>query len=842
MPDLITVNVSPTPSGQGAATTNAFGVQSIRGSFAWSGTPSQATITFVDNGAAAFTGQFIEISLGNHYFAGLCQSDTGNVSSKGGLREMLFVDLREFLKWDYVYCAFNMPIRRWVNGVWKKRWWHVYPSDFDTMTKTFTDTPLAAWQIVGALFTAPTVGSPWAWNLTGNGMFPGGLMNQPVFSFDCLTGVRLDAALNDISARGGLVFTLDAKRGAPYRLVWMRKGYGLVPVLPPFDWPPNSDDRRIGLSLSGNATNIRVIGERNRYQVLNVPLTPDWNRAWEAFVLPDALYLDIFNNEKDPQSGVPYNSFPNDPENWIGANAAKVRSLQITVAEYVAMRNARPSADGDQFIDRKKFSGRSRMDMPAALYIATLLYRAYVPAVTGITNRNGHLIGLDSVNILDAMPCMVTYDPVTGTMEADPSTLTDGNGLAIVQGTMFGQDLFELVKPERISGAFFSANNRPWGAVSFQIDDSGEGQRFIIFEQPCFTSENLLTTVGGYQVLNAAATLAPATAQAALTFELEPYSYWEGTYPNVSRDRAEYVSGLFAELVGTAGNYVEIPYGNGYLADDQASQIAQSLLLCQYTYISGGYRNIQANSPLGTPLTSIIDRVDVDFNPRGFMELVDFTTERERATFEPERDLERRTLQNSLFPGQDKLRRETREFQRLGAGLRSLAPAQRDQFIQFLKGNLDYNVIPTRFDPEFGDIPAGQLVSVGIPIFKPPTDTSTNPPTNTLATYPSDVDPSFDSVFLGVTSTHNQNANGIIYVVTGGETLAWVQGPIKVNDQIGADPDGYADYDTTNVAYLMANTQAPVGTAMQAITDTNVHLIKVYLTPGGGSGGSTWLP
>lgn len=832
--ELIQINVKPAPRGQGGVFSNTFGVQSIRGSFAWGGSPSQATIVFAQNGAPNLVGQLMEIKLGGHYFAGICKNDSAVDGSHGRLREVVFSDLREFLTWDYIHAQFNMPVRRWINGVWRKRYYHIFPSDFDTHTKTFTDRPLLASEILGLVFTAPTVGSPWTWNLTGNGLFPDGLMNYPVFAMDAYSGVRLDAFLNDLSERGGLVFTLDPVAGNNYRLVWMRKGYGLIPVLPPFTWPANSDERRLGVALSGNATNVRVVGERNRYLVLNVPLAPDWNGAWEQFLNADALFLDLFENEKDPVSGVAYNNFPNDPGQWQGANAAKVRALQITVGEYVQLRNAR-SGDGGQFADYKKFGGRSRIDMPAALYISSLLFRAYVPALTAVPNVNGQNLSLDSVNILDALPCRVTYDPVTGAMTADPTTLADGNGLGLVRGTMFGQDLFELVDPERVTADFFSATNRPWAAAPFSVDDSGEGQRFIIFEQPCFTSENLLKAVNGFQVLNAAATVTGATAQAALTFELEPFSYWRGTYPNVSRDRVEYVSGLCAEYVGPVGSYQEILFANGMTAQDQADQVARSLLLGQYTYVSGGYRLAQRDKPLATMLDSIIDRVEVDFSPNGFIEVVDFTTERQRRHFEPERDLERRTVQNTLFPGQQQLRQSLREYQRLGAGLKGMTPGLMNRFVQFLKGNFEPDARPVWFDPTGSvTVPSNGLVKVGTPIFGPVLTASGDDVLNTRATYPPNISGT-SYVFQGVVIRDGEPAKYPFHVQTTGTALALVKGPVALLDAVGLDPSGYPDYANSG-AWLIKNTGQPVGQALQVIADASVQLIKVRL--GVASGGS----
>lgn len=467
----IIVSTAAPPRNSGSEKPKTLNPQSMRGSFAWGGSPSQITLVYIGT-APVTVGALVTIEAGAHLFAGLCKSDLSVTSSRANTRELVFSDLREFLQWDYVFCAFNMPVRRLVNGVWKKRYWHIYPADFNTFTRTWTDVPLAAFEIVSALFSAPTVGSPWVWNLTGNGLFPYGVMNQPVFNFDCLTGVRLDAALNDISDRGGLVYTHDPVPSAYYRLVWTRKGYGQVPFNNPAlvgpgsstPFPDGADEQRSGLALSGHATNIRIVGARNRYQVLNLPLTPYWNPAWEEFLTNDALFLDIFENEVDPVSGAAYTDFPDDPEQWKGSYAAKVRSLEITVGEYVNMRNAR-LGDGDQFADLRKYSGRNRMDMPAALYISNLVFRAYVPNVPGITNLAGETVPLDSVAIADAMPCRVNYDPLTGQMTSVVDELIDGNGVAIVKGTAFGQDLFKLVDPERITSTLFSANSRPWTQV-----------------------------------------------------------------------------------------------------------------------------------------------------------------------------------------------------------------------------------------------------------------------------------------------------------------------------------------------------------------------------------------
>ena len=81
--------------------------------------------------------------------------------------------------------------------------------------------------------------------------------------------------------------------------MFTRKGYGLLPL--PF--PTNSDGRREGLALTENPWNICVLGERNKYQYLNVAMVADWASPWEQFLDVELFVKDIFDNETDPISG-----------------------------------------------------------------------------------------------------------------------------------------------------------------------------------------------------------------------------------------------------------------------------------------------------------------------------------------------------------------------------------------------------------------------------------------------------------------------------------------------------------------------------------------------------------
>ena len=181
------------------------------------------------------------------------------------------------------------------------------------------------------------------------------------------------------------------------------------------------------------------------------------------------------------------------------------------MAEYAALA-------GQQFADGRKYAGRWRMDMPCALYISQLLLRAFRPAAgfvftnaaqsdEGAFSANA-AIPLTSLDIADRMLCRVYQaDPTDGTMQFDLATPADGNGYAIVQGYQVGADLFKTIGSAQFNLDFFKNVTGVWSHVPFQIDDSGEGVRFIIFDEPVIVSDDLVVGVDRHAVINADFTL-----------------------------------------------------------------------------------------------------------------------------------------------------------------------------------------------------------------------------------------------------------------------------------------------------------------------------------------------
>jgi hypothetical protein len=843
----VTVKVGDGLLGPARQASVEFVAQALKGTFAWGAAPGTATITYaVIAGAPSpadgvVTGADVRIFFGNHYFAGLCTRDVLEATAEGGeIRTLEFADYRAALEWNFIFAVFNKQDVRLINGTRVKRYKHMLPADWDAGTWTYTNTAYTAGQIVEFILSfrahgvkggveRGTVGLPWEWDFTGGGEFPGGVLGFPIYDVDFFGGRSLSSALAEVAQRTATVFTLNSSPQHPFVLAWVRKEFGTL------GFPPLSDGQRLGTALSGAPTNVRIVGDRNKYQVMDQPMIPDWAAAWEDFLVFEDFADDLYNFEADPQTGIPFRATPNDPEQYIGRQLANARAMEITVREYVATRNNEVSGEGDQYADFRKFAGRSRMDMPAALYIQMLLFRAFRPSATALLNVNELEVPITSLDIADQLLCRVSHDPLSGVMSFFPLEPVDGNGYAIVKGYRVGADLFRTLKPEQFNVNFFSDAARSWASASFQIDDSGEGVRFIIFDEPVFVSDNLLVQVNGQCVLNSTAVIVAPPVRAALVLEAESFSYWQGTYPNVNRDYVENVAGLNLELVLQNQAFTEVRYADGQTAAQKAVQIANFLLLREFAVTEGGYKlawdGLSDISEFGVNLSSLVDRIEINISPdRGVTETVDFCAERQRDYFEPERELERKTVQNSLLPGQQALRHAAEDARKLAAGLR-----QSPKFVQLL-GQLINGTLGSGEPLSLTWIngPSAGTLAAGTPMRKTPTTVATSPPTNTLATDPTGLGAG-DVIFMGVTVREGEDKTKPFYVQSAGEALARVKGPVAANDPIGLGA-------TTDTDYLIKNGTPPVGLALQAIGTSAVALIRVRLGMGaaGQSGGINW--
>jgi hypothetical protein len=127
-------------------------------------------------------------------------------------------------------------------------------------------------------------------------------------------------------------------------------------------------------------------------------------------------------------------------------------------------------------------------------------------------------------------------------------------------------------------------------------------------------------------------------------------------------------------------------------------------------------------------------------------------------------------------------------------------------------------------------------VKVGTPIFRKPTVAqSGSAPIQTRALVPADTD-SEATIFCGVTCKNLQELKGQVRLSTGegGFLYARVKGPVAVGDAVGASPGS---------DYLIADGEPSIGTAQQAIANTDEKLIRVNIGSGSGGGGvlPVWL-
>ena len=761
-----------------------------------------------------------------HTFYGLCRSVAPKTGSDGRSTFQEFVDTRDFLQWDMIYGMWNQRESKLVNGHWVRRYWHILPYNANLMLKTYTNAPYQAYQILDFMFNAPTVESPWA------RFYHPSLLNV-VYGVDCLSGKKLGTAILEITERCGLVFTLQ---GGKYQLIWALKGAGTVP--PP---PATSDQRRLGTALSGNPTRIRVLGDRNIYQVLNLQLEPDWLAGWQDFYDLDWFADDLYQHERT-EGGTPYNAVPGDGQGIIGRQLASARARTITVGQYANLRDFR-DASGWQFRDTRKYGGRSRLQMPAALYIANILFRAFrPPAGFALRNADGNWVNVFSLELLDRAVVEVFHDPLTGNMSYETDVISAGNGYAIAQGYQVGLDGFKTLRPRQFRASDWLGGQATWQHLSFTTDDSGEGTKFILFDAPVISSSELIQdiVIGGvtqsYAGLKSRARVVAPPVRAALTFAAERFSYVAGAG---TRDDVENVPGLFAELVAFANGALplQMPYADGLTASQKAANLAAVLLNRQFYYQLGGWVDPVVS---GIQLSAVIDRVTLRYNANGTSEEVDLTNERSRAVVatvgggyaaqvEPERDFDRRAQLLHLLPGQRELIEEARQQELVALAFQANPQAMQQVLAAFhAMMGLDAPPAVVVTDPAFdpGSLPA---LPLGTPMWRAGNEAA-------LA-HGDAVDALGNEVFLGVTVFDQESAAGPIRVTAAGDqgvVVARVQGPINAGDVVGLG-------DTVQTYLVGSPTQASVGTALEAVGGAVVALARVRVSGGGGGDLPVWL-
>ncbi len=677
-------------------------------SYSWGSEPGEATLVYdLESGAPVTSGWSLTIRSAGYIFTGVCISDCPKSSSSGKTRELRFQDNRHWLDYDRVFFSFNVLDDHIVNNVRVKRYVHITPNNYPGLIKTYTDAPYTVSEMLDMIFDSNYVEDSWV------PIYHADQIAFTVYDFNAYGGKSLKSILQELSDAQGLLFTLH---GGPYRLEWQRKGDITYPAPTlPLDTHPVTgeivsltDNRSDGTALSNHPTRICILGDRNLYQFHEITMVPDWKSGWEEFYDINLFREDIFNRGKTVKTvtidGQVFNpgtlftviaSSGKDPEQIISRQLALACSLEISVIEYATLR-----ADLPHFADYRRFAGKTRIDMPATLYIEALLFRAFrFPDGFSVTNKAGITIPVDSLEVASKMVARVTHDALTGVMTWDYNQCSDGNGYAIIQGYQVGKDLFKTINPDRFRLSDWTDAQSVWERAEFQVDDSGQPEgKLILFNEPVIKSSNLVKIVNGYGVFNAAPTKtngdpgfdAP-TVKLAITFAAERYqSYW-GTG---TRDEVESIGGLNAEYVGKYGSlpatFLEVPYADAKLSDEKAYQFATPLLARQFVYEFGGYTRAILPQPDGTyatgqQITPKLDRISLSVSSNGVRSTTEFTTELPKVFFIPERDMDRNTKLKTLLPGQQNLRNEINTAKLFAAALQQ-SPVARKTISDAFKG------------------------------------------------------------------------------------------------------------------------------------------------------------
>lgn len=618
---------------------NGFIFKSLDLTRAWGVNPASGT----GRGYGAFINPTTPVVLtaGGLTFHGMV-ANFMEVEDDGRTYQVDLVDNRIWLAWDTVYCSFNIveileddPLTPGVDR--KRKYKHIYPAHWSNGIETITSDPLTAREILAIVKSAPDVTFGWTFSNHEN-------LGTPIFDLDASQGKTFANVLQEICERCNLICTLEGASTIRFAV----KGDGVTPE----PSTVNSANRSRGLAI-GPPTRIRIVGDRNLYQVTPIDLEPDWNRHYEEYWFEGTWMVRV-----GEVFGI------TDPYD------RAARAKEITLREYCSKTSASNA-------DNRLWQDIGRMEMPVWAYIQQVVFRSYrVPLGFKLNGQ----IPLASLEIYDGLLCDLKWTTEGGLAADAEKPYPDASAFCIAKGQDI--DLADPMLAEAITPEKMDAVRDLWSPLNrFRVDQKN---KCFVFEKCIYVPG---TGAGGLYIKantisddatnkyelerlvvpNANATFTPAVIRASICFAAERYAKWFGTG---KRQAVEYVPGLSRHKVGIGIEAIEITYAsNNKKADDLAAHISQALLTRQEFVQSGGHRR---HGSSGTALNGSIDRVTARLlfedggEGEGISEDIDYSKERNSKRFESERELERRQRATDLFPGQKELKDEVRRDRLLG--------------------------------------------------------------------------------------------------------------------------------------------------------------------------------
>ncbi len=783
-----------------------FGVQRVALTWSWGVEPGEALVTFVvADGEEIVVAPYQEVvlELFGRRFYGVATTGSRITSSGGNEREFRYVDHRLWLDADMVFGYWNRADSRLVQGRWVRRWAHLRPADFASNRVTWTTRPLTAEEVLNDIFGAPGLAHAFV------RQYHPALQSTPTQHIDASGGRKVADLVAAVSQVAGLAVTAEGY----YRLRWGRLG-ALDPII-----PANADDIDEGDSVSRAATRVHVVGGRNLYQVTNLVLEPDWNPAWQRYWLPDGdlttLVALVYHRAKPAGSSFTYASQPipsGDSDAWAHWNAAEVRARRITVAELATLV---PEPD---LRDARLFAGRPRNSLPAAVYLRELVYRAFrLPQ----TIRGRHRAGL---RIVRDGPSEITFDPVTGVMSAAPDTPGHGagEGMVICQNSAFDTDLLVRMPPEALDMVRFRPGLELWAPVAWSVDQNGEEDgQVLILESPAARLADAIAMSDGLPTFRAdlgADGLPVCEVRASLALEGERYilALGQGRHSTAVQD-----DGVRREIVLDArgGIAQEVPYADGRTAEQVARLLAAPQLNLPFVTRHGGFTlKLQDGENMG-PLSEAYARVTAQWGPDGHTVRHEFATHRDRATYVPEPELDRRYQMEGAIPGVGQLREEARRIDALTRALRG--DAQLRSQLRAAYGEM----VGERGPVESTWFQGGETLPVGTPAWRAPLPAGGGGARTAVA--PGSVGDAHTE-FLGTTVREGETGGVPVPTQRSGTLLARVDGPVEAMGGVGRANGRNA---------LVATEANAIGIALQAVPAGQTRLIRVRAPAGGGGVG-----